>query len=57
MRQELLRNKYHKNRTLSHVEANPPDSPFWKGLRRVKYDFFERCFFEVGNGSTGKMFG
>jgi hypothetical protein len=57
MWQELLRNKYLKNRTLSHIEANPTDSPFWKGLMRVKHDFIERGFFEVGNGSIGKMFG
>jgi hypothetical protein len=40
-----------KNKTLSQVEANPTDSPFWKGLMRVKDVFFERGFFEIGNGS------
>jgi hypothetical protein len=52
MWQELLRNKYLKNKTLSQVEANPTDSPFWKGLMRVKDVFFKRGFFEIGNGST-----
>jgi hypothetical protein len=37
-------NKYLKNKTLSQVEAKPMDSPFWKGLMRVKDDFFERGF-------------
>jgi hypothetical protein len=52
MWQELLRNKYFKNKTLSQVEAKPTNSPFWKGLIRVKDDFFERDFFKVGNGLT-----
>jgi hypothetical protein len=52
MWQELLRNKYLKNKILSHVETNPTYSPFWKGLMRIKDDFFERGSFEIGNGST-----
>jgi hypothetical protein len=52
MWQELLRNKYLKNKMLSQVEANLTDSPFWKRLMRVKDNFFERAFFEIGNGST-----
>ena len=37
---ELLSNKYLKDKTLSQVEAKPTDSPFWKGLMKVKDDFF-----------------
>jgi hypothetical protein len=36
----------------SQVEAKPTDSPFWKELMRVKNDFFQRGFFEVGDGLT-----
>jgi hypothetical protein len=52
MWQQILHNKYLNNKTLSQVEAKPTDSPFWKGLMRVKNDFFQRGFFEVGDGLT-----
>ena len=35
---------------LSQVEAKPTDSLFWKGLMRVKYEFFKHGLFKVGNG-------
>jgi hypothetical protein len=50
--QQLLRNKYLINKTLSQVEAKPTDSPFWKGLMRVKDDFFSKSRFVTGDGST-----
>jgi hypothetical protein len=42
--QELLQNKYFKEKTLSQVDAKPTDSPFffWKGLMNIKDDFFMR---------------
>jgi hypothetical protein len=52
MWQQLLSNKYLKNKTLSQVEAKPTDSPFWKGLMHVKADFFQRGFFRVGDGKS-----
>jgi hypothetical protein len=52
MWQQLLYNKYLKNKTLSQAVAKPTDSQFWKGLMRVKEDFFNRGFFKVGNGMT-----
>jgi hypothetical protein len=39
MWQELLHNKYVRNKKLSQVEVKPTDSPFWKGLMWVKSDF------------------
>ena len=42
--QELLHNKYLHSKTLAQVEAQPSDSPFWKGLMRVKKDFFDSLF-------------
>jgi hypothetical protein len=38
--QEIIKNKYLHSQTLSHVSAKPYDSPFWKGLMKVKADFF-----------------
>ena len=38
--QELLSNKYLGDKTLSQVQATPLDSPFWKGLMRVKHEIF-----------------
>jgi hypothetical protein len=40
--QELLYNKYLRNKSLSQVTAKPTDSSFWKGLMGVKDDFFSR---------------
>jgi hypothetical protein len=37
--QELLHNKYVNNKTLSQVTVQPHDSPFWRGLMKVKDDF------------------
>ena len=48
--QELLRNKYLTQHTLSEVKAKPTDSPFWKGLLRVKDQFFNIGRFQIGNG-------
>jgi hypothetical protein len=38
--QELLHNKYLRQKTLSAVKAKPTDSPFWKRLTGVKDAFF-----------------
>jgi hypothetical protein len=48
MWQQLLCNKYFKNKTLAQVEVNPTNSPFWKGRMHVKEDFFKRGFLEWG---------
>jgi hypothetical protein len=50
--QELLQNKYLHSKSLSQVKAKSSDSPFWKGLMKVKDDFFERGSFNVGNGES-----
>jgi hypothetical protein len=47
--QELLHNKYLNNKTLSQVSVQPHDSPFWRGLMKVKDDFFKRESFIVNN--------
>jgi hypothetical protein len=53
--QELLQNKYLHSKTLAQVEAQPTDSPFWKGLMRVKEEFFNRGVFKVGNGRNTRF--
>jgi hypothetical protein len=39
--QQLLHNKYVKNKTLSQLEVKPTDSLFWKGIMGVENDFFQ----------------
>jgi hypothetical protein len=38
MWQELPQNKYIRDKTLSQVQVNPNDSPFWKGIMGGKDD-------------------
>ena len=47
---EILVNKYLGGKPLSQVQVKPMDSPFWKGIMKVKDDFFKRGRFTVGNG-------
>ena len=53
--QELLKNKYLYSKSLSQVLAKPSDSPFWKGLMRVKEEFFSRGSFHVGDGQNTRF--
>jgi hypothetical protein len=50
--QQLLYNKYLHSKTLTQVTIKSNDSPFWKGLMRVKEEFFSRGSFNLGNGSS-----
>uniref|UniRef100_A0A8I6YGZ3 Uncharacterized protein n=1 Tax=Hordeum vulgare subsp. vulgare TaxID=112509 RepID=A0A8I6YGZ3_HORVV len=47
---QILRNKYLHSKTLAHVSVRPNDSPFWKGLMKVRSAFFRRTKFIIGNG-------
>ena len=47
---ELIKNKYLHPSTLAQVKPHAFDSPFWKGLLKVRDDFFRRGHFKVGNG-------
>jgi hypothetical protein len=40
MWQELIQNKYLHSKSLSEVTVKPNDSHFWKGLMKIKEDFF-----------------
>jgi hypothetical protein len=53
--QELLHNKYLNNKTLSQVTVQPHDSPFWRGLMKVKEEFFKRGSFVVNNGMSARF--
>jgi hypothetical protein len=53
--QELIQNKNLHSKTLSQVTAKPTDSPFWKGLMKVKEEFFARGKFKVGNGANTRF--
>ena len=46
----MLTNKYLGDKTLSQVQAKPLDSHFWKGIMKVKNEFFARGRFVLGNG-------
>jgi hypothetical protein len=48
--QELIHNKYLHSKSLSQVKVSSQDSPFWKGIMRVRDDFFSRGHFKLGNG-------
>uniref|UniRef100_A0A452ZV68 Reverse transcriptase zinc-binding domain-containing protein n=1 Tax=Aegilops tauschii subsp. strangulata TaxID=200361 RepID=A0A452ZV68_AEGTS len=37
------------------VTVRPNDSPFWKGLMRVKETFFQRVKFIVGDGTSTRF--
>lgn len=52
---QILRNKYLHSKTLAQVTARPNDSPFWKGLMKMKITFFQLVKFLVGNGITTRF--
>ena len=49
--QELLRNKYIKDKTLSRVTKKPGDSHFRMGLLGVKEQFMSLAKFNLGDGT------
>jgi hypothetical protein len=50
-----LYNKYLHSKTLSQVSVKPMDSPFWKGLMKVKEEFFSRGSFKLGDGMNTRF--
>jgi hypothetical protein len=53
--QELLHKKYLYNKTLSQLTVHPHDSPFWRGLMKVKEEFFKRGSFVVNSGMSARF--
>ena len=49
--QDLLRNKYLRNKIIVQVEHKPGDSQFWTGLMAVKHDFLMLGSFTLNNGN------
>ena len=52
---QILRNKYLHTKTLAQVTPKPTDSPFWKGLMKVKVAFFNRTKFVLGGGESTRF--
>uniref|UniRef100_A0A8I7B4Q7 Reverse transcriptase zinc-binding domain-containing protein n=1 Tax=Hordeum vulgare subsp. vulgare TaxID=112509 RepID=A0A8I7B4Q7_HORVV len=52
---QILKNKYLHSKTLAQVKVRPEDSPFWKGLMKVKVTFFQRVRFVVGDGASTRF--
>jgi hypothetical protein len=53
--QHMLRKKYLKCKTLSHVERRKGDSHFWSGLMEIKKLVLERGRFQVHDGSQTRF--
>jgi len=49
--QQMLRNKYLRDKTLTQVQYLPRDSQFWAGLMKVKEEFLSLGKFDLGDGS------
>jgi hypothetical protein len=49
--QQLLKNKYLRDKTLTQVQYMPGDSQFWAGLMKVKDEFLSMDRFDLGDGS------
>ena len=52
---QILRSKYLQTKSLSQVTVRPTDSPFWKGLMKVKQSLFNRTKFIIGNGASTRF--
>ena len=52
---QLIHNKYLHSKSLSQVTVKPTDSLFWKGLMKLKDEFFKRGSFSVGNGEKTRF--
>jgi len=53
--QQVLRNKYVKDKCLSQIEKRPGDSQFWSGLMDVKELFLQHGSFKVQNGQQTRF--
>jgi hypothetical protein len=49
--QQLLKNKYLRNKNLTQVQYMPGDTQFWAGLMKVKKEFLSLGKFDLGNES------
>jgi hypothetical protein len=50
VRQQFIRNKYLRDKTLTQVQYLPRDSQFWAGLMKVKEELLSLGKFDLGDG-------
>lgn len=50
--QDILRDKYLKNKNLAGISVKAGDSHFWQGLMEVKNIFYKFCSKKVGDGEN-----
>ena len=55
--QQLLRNKYIRDKTLGNCLKKPTDSHFWKGLMNVKSRVYELWVFQFDGWNANKVLG
>jgi hypothetical protein len=48
--QNMLKKKYLRSQTITHVQKKPGDSQIWSGLMRVKESFLSIGHFKLNNG-------
>jgi hypothetical protein len=53
--QELLQNKYIRDKTIRSCTKKPTDSQFWKGMMKVKDTFMGFGSFKVKDGSQTRF--
>jgi hypothetical protein len=49
--QTMLKWKYLKTQTITHVQKKSEDSQFWSGFMKVKHSFFSLGHFKLNNGA------
>jgi hypothetical protein len=53
--QQLIRNKYLRNKTLGEVQKKATESHFWKGLLNVKHQVMQLGKFKVQSGKQTRF--
>jgi hypothetical protein len=53
--QELLKNKYLGDKSLTQISRRPGDSHFWSGLMNIKDQFFRWSHFQVRDGQATRF--
>jgi hypothetical protein len=55
MWQQLLKNKYLGDKSLTQISRRSGDSHFWSGLMNIKDQFIKWGHFQVGDGQNTKF--
>jgi hypothetical protein len=51
----MLKRKYLRSQTITHVQKKPGDSQFWSGLMKVKDSFLSLGHFKLNNGMNIRL--